>query len=183
MLRCRRVPSFLPCDLSVQVVSAVPGTQRALRAAVASVWRNEKAFSLLELMLVTAIVGILASVAIPAYINYVNRAIQSDAITVLMTAKLDQEVFFEQHFRYAQTIGCLSSLSTNADCSQGVFITGKGYRVSVTAVTPENFTVAATRKYYRNAPVDRVEVTASEAQPRVVDSTAIKYSLFQWIFN
>ena len=41
--------------------------------------RNQKGFTLMELMVVIVIVAILAAVAVPLYINYVNDAQRSEA--------------------------------------------------------------------------------------------------------
>ena len=50
--------------------------------------RNQAGFTLIELMIVIAILGILAAIAIPAYQDYSVRAKVSEAINVASPAKL-----------------------------------------------------------------------------------------------
>ncbi|NLI31468.1 MAG: prepilin-type N-terminal cleavage/methylation domain-containing protein [Deltaproteobacteria bacterium] len=153
---------------------------------------NQRGFTLVELMVVVGIMAILSTVAIPAYVNYMNRTNQSDGVTALMNARMDQEVFFERNGWYAGTVGCLASLYTGADtrclsncgqCSQTTYETGKGYRISISGAGTQNFTIAATKRYYSYAPVDQLVISSTMSHPSVTNPSAIGFSLFDWIFK
>ena len=55
--------------------------------------KGKKGFTLIELLIVIAIIGILAAIAIPTYLSYVNRAKDSEAMTNLGAVFTDETAF------------------------------------------------------------------------------------------
>ena len=58
--------------------------------------KNQKGFTLIELMIVIAIIGILAAVAVPQYGVYTKRAKFSDVITQTAAAKTGVNLCFQE---------------------------------------------------------------------------------------
>ena len=65
--------------------------------------KNQAGFTLIELMIVIAILGILAAIAIPAYQDYSVRAKVSEAINVASPAKLAVAEFVSSEGRWPTT--------------------------------------------------------------------------------
>ncbi len=58
---------------------------------------DKKGFTLIELLIVIAIIGVLAAVAIPAYIGQQKRAERSEASSNLESLRLLEEQFFAEN--------------------------------------------------------------------------------------
>ena len=62
--------------------------------------RGQKGFTLIELMIVIAIIGILAAIAIPQFTKYRARAQNSQALSDMRNVKTDLEGFYAEHQAY-----------------------------------------------------------------------------------
>jgi len=62
---------------------------------------RERGFTLIELMIVVVIAGILGTIAIPAYTNYVLRARLADAYSALGTVQTAAEEYWSNNRTYA----------------------------------------------------------------------------------
>ncbi|MBF0211704.1 MAG: prepilin-type N-terminal cleavage/methylation domain-containing protein [Desulfamplus sp.] len=66
--------------------------------------KSQKGFTLIELMIVVAIIGILAAIAIPNFINYQCKAKQSEAKSNLGTIRSMQEAYFAEKNGYSSSL-------------------------------------------------------------------------------
>jgi type IV pilus assembly protein PilA len=64
------------------------------------VFKGQKGFTLIELMIVVAIIGILAAIAIPNFLRYQAKSRQSEARTNLGAVFVAETAFFGEQSRY-----------------------------------------------------------------------------------
>ena len=146
---------------------------------------KKKGFTLVELMITVAILAVLATVAIPAYQNYINRAKQSDAIIGLKAAQMAQEQFFSENNRYSSTIDILPGFN-DAGAADNKFVKGDYYTLAVSsASTVPAFVIAATWVDSGKGINDRWTISNTDLNP--VCDTSVSgiqgYSVFGWLFD
>ncbi|MEC5399778.1 type IV pilin protein [Uliginosibacterium sp. H1] len=77
--------------------------------------QKSKGFTLIELMITVAIIGILAGIALPAYSDYVTRGRLTDGQKILSTYALAMEQYFQNHNSYASGGSCGVNPDTRYD--------------------------------------------------------------------
>lgn len=99
--------------------------------------QRETGFTLIELIIAVAIVGILSSFAISTYQSSVLRSGRSDATVMLTTLAQRQERFYTQNFAYATSLNALVGSNT--------LQTDNGnYNITMPVATATTFTLTAT---------------------------------------
>lgn len=97
-----------------------------------------RGFSLIEVMVVVVIVGILASIAYPSYIDFVTKSGRSEGVVAVMKVANLQEQYYLDNRTYTSDMTELG-LATP-------FITEHGYYSVASVGTSSSFTITATAK-------------------------------------
>jgi type IV pilus assembly protein PilA len=118
----------------------------------------QKGFTLIELMIVVAIIGILAAIAIPAYQDYTVRAKASELIVAASPCKTGVSEFWGTN---SQTFpadnaaaGCTSIVTkyvASVAVANGVITVTAGTGLGGTPVTADNTTITMTPSAGTNA--------------------------------
>lgn len=67
--------------------------------------RSNTGFTLIEIVIVIAIIGVLAAIAIPAYQEYLLKGGRADGKSILLEIMQAQERFFSQNQSYTANLG------------------------------------------------------------------------------
>lgn len=124
--RCRPY-SLLPTFDAMRPNTITPPTQRGPLGA--------RGFTLVELMIVVAIIGILAAIALPSYNRYVRESRRVDGQSALHQIALAQEKYRSNNTAYTTN---LSTLGVSANSPDG------HYALSIPSATTTGFLAKAT---------------------------------------
>jgi len=104
-------------------------------------------FTLIEVMITVAIVAILASVALPAYTDYVRRGQLQEAFTLLADFGVRMEQYYQDNKNYGATTGTTCGVAMPATTATRFFDL-----TCVTASSGQAYTLTATGKAGAVAP-------------------------------
>ena len=100
---------------------------------------KQQGFTLIELMIVVAIIGILAAIAIPQYQNYVARSQMSEAMTLASGLKTDVAEFYNTRGTVdGATVGTAPGFPADAGDTQGQYVSQVDVQSGVITATMGN---------------------------------------------
>ena len=98
--------------------------------------KDQKGFTLIELMIVIAIIGILAAIAIPQFASYRKRGYNAAAQADLKNLATSEEAYFTDNYKYTQTVANLTGSTYG-------FKTSDGITLAISAANTTDFTATA----------------------------------------
>lgn len=104
-------------------------------------FHNRKGFTLIELMIVVVIIGILAALAIPRFMQTTGKAKKSEAKTVLKQLYQLERAYFQEHDAYVAGANTAALTASNLSFDDPGADARYDYSVAVLAAT---FTATAT---------------------------------------
>lgn len=96
----------------------------------------QKGFTLIEIMIVVAIIGIIASIAIPSYTDYVMRGHITSATSELSSMRAEMEQFYQDERTYTGAPKCKASNVGKFTMGCAVTNGGNGYSLTATGTGP-----------------------------------------------
>jgi type IV pilus assembly protein PilA len=109
--------------------------------------QDEKGFTLIELLVVILIIGILAAIALPAFLGQRARAQDTEGKTAVRQAQTAMETWYTDNQNYLATKAQLEDIEESLKSVPGTFTVTSGadaYTLSVVSKTKNTFIIGKT---------------------------------------
>jgi type IV pilus assembly protein PilE len=103
--------------------------------------RKVSGFTLIELMITIVVVAILAAIAVPSYIQYIQRGKISEAISNLSSTRLQLEKYYADNHMYGTGNVCGVAMPSGADAQYFTITCASG---NANAIGDQTYTITAT---------------------------------------
>lgn len=100
--------------------------------------RPQRGFTLTEIMIVVAIIGIIAAFAYPSYVEQIRKSKRSDAKIALQQIAQRQETHFVKNYTYADKLSVLGFSADTIPSQEN------DYNITISAATATSYTIQAT---------------------------------------
>jgi prepilin-type N-terminal cleavage/methylation domain-containing protein len=108
-------------------------TERLLKLKILS---DNRGFTLLELMVVVAVLGILTAIAIQQFATYRSRAVDTQMRSDLKNAAMAMESYFAEYRSYPGTVGAITAVG---------FRQTNGVSLTISISSPSSFILTASK--------------------------------------
>lgn len=98
--------------------------------------RDQQGFTLIEVMITVAIIGILAAIALPSYQDYVRRGQITEATGNLASHRVQMEQFYQDNRAYTNAAGdCGAAVQTGTAFTYVCAATAQAFTTTANGVT------------------------------------------------
>jgi type IV pilus assembly protein PilA len=101
--------------------------------------QSEKGFTLIELLVVILIIGILAAIALPAFLNQRGKAQDADAKSQVRTVQTAMETYYTNEQKYTTDTTAIKDIESALNA-------GGGATWAINSADPDEYSIKSTSK-------------------------------------